>query len=269
MIDRSEFGSFLDQLQLLDLSLMSAVPTTATVEDCRSLLALQLVARKPGYTYLEIGSEKGGSLQTHLADPWCAKVFSIDLRVEEVADFRGKHNFYFGNTTASMRSNLEMVFGREEMKKLLTFDMEAARVPRESLTPAPSLIFIDAEHTDHAAYSDFFWALKTVDAVGWIAFHDAHLVCGGIRRALDELSSLGLEYGAGRFPDSSVFVIAIGSGAASRLSQIPVQLIEVDSFLCWARFTRWGARITHWRDCLVTVLENSWHQSKRFLRGLK
>lgn len=248
---------------------MSLVPTAATKADCRSLLALQLVAREPGYTYLEIGSEKGGSLQAHLADPWCVKVFSIDLRVENVDDFRGKHNFYNGNTTASMRSDLEKVFDPGKMEKLLTFDMEALRVPRDSLMPAPSLIFIDAEHTDHAAYSDFIWALKTVDAKGWIAFHDAHLVCGGIRRALNKLSSLGLKFEAGRFPHSSVFVVALGSDAVTRLSKISIQLAEPDSFLRWARVTRWGALFTHWRHRLSTIFEMSWHQFKRFIRSLK
>ena len=237
---------FSERLNALDLELMSAVPSTATSGDRRALLALHLAVRTPGYTYLEIGSEQGGSLQAHLGDNWCNKVFSIDLRVETAPDFRGTHQWYCGNSTTAMRANLAKAFPNGEIEKLETFDMEAAMVPPEKLRPAPSLVFIDAEHTDGAVFKDFLWALKIVDPNGSIAFHDAHLVCVGIRRAIAELNFRGLVHVAGRFPKSSVFVIDLGAGATKRSSENVWQLEDAGPFLRRSRYTRWHLRIEHW-----------------------
>jgi hypothetical protein len=239
--------TFSERLQSLDLTLMSAVATTATPGDCRALLALHFAARKPDYTYLEIGSEQGGSLQAHLGDHWCSKVFSIDLRVEIAPDFRGTHEWYTGNSTATMWANLEKAFPNGEMDKLKTFDMTAADVPRAPLTPRPSLVFVDAEHTDRAVFDDFLWAYGVVQRDGWIAFHDAHFVCGGIKRVMAHLKSNGVRHAAGRLTESSVFAIALGDGAEERISSLPIRVMKPENFLRLAGFTRWRFRVRHLR----------------------
>ena len=59
------------RIERLDLSLFDSVPTQSTAGDRLSWLALQRAVRgaTPGYTYLEIGSYNGGSIQQHLLDP--------------------------------------------------------------------------------------------------------------------------------------------------------------------------------------------------------
>lgn len=262
----AESGTFLERLESLDLRLMSAVATTATPGDCRALLALHLAVRGPGYTYLEIGSEQGGSLQAHLSDRWCGKVFSIDLRVATAPDFRGTHEWYVGNSTATMCANLARAFPNGEMDKLKTFDMKAADVTRALLTPAPSLIFVDAEHTDDAVFEDFLWALEVVQRNGWIAFHDAHLVCGGIKRVVAHLKSSGVPYSAGRVVESSVFAIALGEGAAERIASFPIRVVKPERFLRLAGVIRWRFRIRHWRLRGMTRLIEFSHSFGRWRR---
>ena len=60
-----------ERIEQLDLSLFSHVASQTTVEDQRSLLAIQAAIRRsfPAYVYLEIGSHKGGSIQPHVVDP--------------------------------------------------------------------------------------------------------------------------------------------------------------------------------------------------------
>ena len=67
------------RLEELDLSLFDEVSTQSSDGDRRSWLAVQRSVRRPnGYTYLEIGSHLGGSIQQHLVDPWCARIISMD-----------------------------------------------------------------------------------------------------------------------------------------------------------------------------------------------
>jgi hypothetical protein len=262
-------NSFLERLQSLDISLLGVVPTSATEADRSALLALHLAVRKPNYSYLEIGSELGGSLQAHLEDSWCFRIFSIDLRVETAGDFRGTFKWYPRNTTAAMYARLEKGFALDELRKLETFDMKASEVRGESLHPPPSLVFIDAEHTDHAVLADFLWALTVVEPDGWIAFHDGHLVCDGIQRALVELTERGVEYAAGQFPGSSVFTIVLGNDARIRLGGLAVVLNSPDAFFRWARFRRWNARLLHRLSLTASFIPRCWRGTKRWLRKTK
>lgn len=258
--------SFCQKLSFLDLSLLREVPSSATLEDRRALLALHLACRSPDYSYLEIGSEKGGSLQAHLNDPWCAKVFSIDLRVDTVDDFRGTFQWYNGNTTAAMRERLRQAFPNAELEKLITFDTEASKVPAAMLVPAPALIFIDAEHTDRAVWADYCWAREVISSQGCIAFHDAHLVCGGIRRVLGDLKRQGDEFAAGQFTGSSVFVIALGEGARRRLTSIDLSMVEPELFFKNANRLRWKERFDHWRNRVAWTKRAYRDRLKRWLR---
>lgn len=99
-------AKFSAQLRALDLSLMSAVPATAMAGDRCAFLASHSAVRQPGYTYLEIGSEQGGSFKTHLRDSWGQSVFSIDLSVDTAPDSRGTQRWYDGNSTAALRATL-------------------------------------------------------------------------------------------------------------------------------------------------------------------
>lgn len=243
---------FASRLARLDPGLLKGVMSSASAGDRRTLLALHREVRQPGYTYAEIGSEFGGSLQAHLEDPWCGQVFSIDLRVAEVDDRRGKRVWYEGNTTAAMREALERA-RPGATARLTTFDAATRDVPPARLEPRPTLVFIDAEHTDRAALEDFRWALAVVRPDGWVVFHDASLVSGAIRRARRELEVAGREYVGGWLPDD-VYAIALGAGAGMRMARLPGPVRSLFCLRVVARARAWGrgwgampTRLNRWR----------------------
>jgi hypothetical protein len=64
--------------------------TQSEPDDRKALLAIHdAVARRGPFTYLEIGSYLGGSLQAVVADPRCKHIISIDPRPEAPPDERG------------------------------------------------------------------------------------------------------------------------------------------------------------------------------------
>jgi hypothetical protein len=76
---------FESSIASLDISLFAAISSQTSSNDKRSLLAVQkaVCAINDGYTYLEIGSYIGGSIQPHLLDDRCQQIFSIDKRPPE------------------------------------------------------------------------------------------------------------------------------------------------------------------------------------------
>ena len=89
-----------------DLALFEQIPSQSTDDDKVSLLAVQLATRelRPRYKYLEIGSHIGGSIQPHLLDDRCARIFSIDKRPLRQPDERGVDYLYPDNSTARMNA---------------------------------------------------------------------------------------------------------------------------------------------------------------------
>ncbi len=219
---------FEERLARSDTTLFEPISISASPEDQRSLLALHQVVRHPGYSYLEIGSEHGGSLQTHLADPWCSTVFSIDLRVGNVPDVRGSVFSYHGVTTARMIDGLSQHYATS-LSKLRTFDFPASEVPVEAIVPAPSLVFIDGEHTNKAVQEDFAVCRRFIASGGLIAFHDAQLVHQGIRGCLKTLKREGRNFHAVGLA-GAVFVVAIGADAQERLSRIKIAQVDSAEF---------------------------------------
>ncbi len=219
---------FEKRLQQADLSLFDPITTSATTDDRRSLLALQAAIRRPDYAYLEIGSERGGSLQTHLADPWCTAIFSIDLRVSSVPDARGTGFVYHDNTTAHMIADLTKYYGNV-VDKILTFDHRAAEVSTVKITPPPHLIFIDGEHTRKAVTTDFADARRFASPEALIAFHDAQLVHLGIKDCLQTLEQEGLPFHSACLA-GAVYVIAIGPDARERIEKIQIEHTPPDIF---------------------------------------
>ncbi len=208
------------RLKQADLSLFEAINTSATVEDRRSLIALQAATRHPGYTYLEIGSEMGGSLQSHLIDPWCQTIFSIDLRVSTVNDIRGKGFSYHENTTARMIAGLKVHFG-ESAHKIKSFDSSARDVPTSAIQPPPSLIFIDGEHTHEGVLRDFADARRFAAPNALIAFHDAQIIHTAIQDCLNILQKEGVSFHSAALA-GAVYAIAIGPHAHDQIEKIPI-----------------------------------------------
>jgi predicted O-methyltransferase YrrM len=194
----------------LDLDLFSKIDSQSTPHDKQSFLAIQLAVRnlRPGYKYLEIGSYLGGSIQPHLLDDRCAKIYSIDKRPEKQPDARGFDYRYRNNSTERMLENLRNV-ASENMEKLVTIDGDSRSISPSQVEEKIDLCFIDGEHTDEAVLADFKFCLNVLDQNGAIAFHDAQITYNGIATCIDHLEQTGVEFHAYSLP-SSLFVIEMG-----------------------------------------------------------
>jgi len=75
-------NNFESMISTLDINLFNEISSETSPADKFSLLAIQnaLRQRKRSYVYLEIGSHLGGTIQPHLMDPQCQKIYSIDKR---------------------------------------------------------------------------------------------------------------------------------------------------------------------------------------------
>jgi hypothetical protein len=192
----------------LDLSLFQKIESQTTDDDKRSLLACQQAVRelRPSYNYLEIGSHLGGSIQPHLQDPRCKRIFSIDKRPGVQPDARGVDYVYLNNSTARMLQKLQDVGPTD---KIVTIDASTSELGEDDVDEAVDLCFIDGEHTDTAVLSDFRFCLKVLAPDGAITFHDAAITYNGIQRCLQYLDESGVTYRAYSLPNI-VFVIEIG-----------------------------------------------------------
>jgi len=162
---------------------------------------------RPKYNYLEIGSYLGGSIQPYLLDEKCARVFSIDKRPPSQPDERGATYSYLNNSTARMLENLKRV---APVDKITTIDGDTrGEVKPEQIDEKIQLCFIDGEHTDGAAFSDFKFCLDVLDASGAIVFHDAPTVYNGIAECIAHLEKKGIKFRAYSLP-AVVFAVEIG-----------------------------------------------------------
>lgn len=202
--------AFEDRLARLDPELFQWVLSQSTDEDKRSFLAAQTAVRNQfdRYTYLEIGSYKGGSLQPFVLDPRCERVLSIDSRPSRPPDSRGA-DFYPENTTASMLEGLKRIPGAD-IQKITCYETGTERLAAKDIPVAPHYCFVDGEHTNEAVLRDGLFCLAVARPDALIAFHDANLVYTGLAAFLKELSQSGREFRAYLLPDS-LFVVELGA----------------------------------------------------------
>jgi methyltransferase family protein len=200
---------FEHRLERLDLALFDHIHSQSSRDDKRSWLALQYATRARGtYTYLEIGSHLGGSIQPHLVDPMCRTIYSIDKRPESQPDDRGQPCRYEGNSTSRMIENLRAIDG-EEVRKVITFDAGVEGVSRSAIQSPPDLCFIDGEHTRAAVVKDFNFCKSVAAASSIIYFHDAQVVYRGIADVLTMLRRQGVVHHPAML-GGATFAIAFG-----------------------------------------------------------
>jgi len=215
---------FDDQVKAGDLRLFAAIPAQLSDEDKRSLLAIQAVLReRQEYAYLEIGSYLGGSLQPHVVDPRCHTIYSIDPRPTSAPDERGTPFTYSNNSTARMLALLEQFHG--PTTKVRCFDADAREVDRSKIDVAPTLCFIDGEHTNSACFSDFQFCMAVAARPSVIVFHDAVLVYQALRQCLQYVEQHGLRHHAYILPDV-VGVIELGEMGLFREAAIEERLAK-------------------------------------------
>lgn len=218
------------------------IETAMTDEDKSALLRLQdLVRHHCGtYTYLEIGSERGGSILPLLADPSCQRAYSVDLRPAELDDERGVTFLYTENTTQHMLNELRSHLRHEEMQKLRTFECDARELtPDDVAARSLDFAFIDGEHTNTACFSDFMSLMPLLKSDACVAFHDANLIS-------DALQNIEMFLEFERIEHTTVFlhdhVAAIGLGTyASLLEHIEASTHDRVSYLARCRKERFDA----------------------------
>jgi hypothetical protein len=209
----------LERLNRLDASLFDAVESQTSVQDRRSLLALHGATADAlgAFSYLEIGSHKGGSLQVLVTDERCRKIVSIDPRPEWQPDDRGAEGFaYSGNSTDEMLELLAAVPGAD-VTKIETIELGTEAIDPQALE-RPDLCFVDGEHTAAAALRDGRFCRAVLRGRGVIAFHDFWIVAAAILRFLRETKGA-----RGYLLRSSVFVVELGGATVGTDSRIAAQ----------------------------------------------
>jgi hypothetical protein len=206
-------ADFEPRIEELDLSLFAAIDSQSDDGDRRSWLALQRTVRRwnGSYTYLEIGSYLGGSIQSHLLDLRCRSIQSIDNRPLEPPDDRGQRFRYEDNSTARMLSNLRVV-DPDQIAKIVCFDSDARDIDPARLSDRPDLCFIDGEHTRSAVVSDFDFCARVCAPRAIIYFHDDWVIYPALDEILRTLRKQGRRFTALKL-QGSTFAIALGDSS--------------------------------------------------------
>lgn len=217
---------FEQSISSLDLKLFEKISSQSNDHDKQSLLACQLATRglRENYTYLEIGSYLGGSIQPHLLDERCAKIYSIDKRPLVQPDERGVDYTYLNNSTARMLENLKQV-APAQIGKITAIDGETRSLESSQIAGKITLCYIDGEHTDEAVMSDFKFCLSVLDESAAVLFDDANIIYNGIADCLALLKSRNVEFRAYHLPDK-VFVIEIGDFPIHRHEAVLERLLN-------------------------------------------
>lgn len=218
--------SFDRAIATLDVGLFDTIETQTGANDRRALLACQAGIRDPRgeYTYLEIGSHLGGSLQPHVLDPRCRHITSIDSRPPVQPDERGVDFAYAGNSTARMMDAVGRL-SVEGAAKITCIETDTAEIDADTITPRPDLCFIDGEHTDRAVVRDFTFCRTVLAPNGAIVLHDANVIHTGLAEIIRTLEYASVRFRAYHLPDV-VFVIAFDDCALHETPAIREMLVD-------------------------------------------
>lgn len=206
-------NDWIEKIEKLDLSLFESIPSQTSAGDRCSLLAVQrATARKcKEYVYLEIGSHLGGSIQPHLVDDRCNRIYSIDPRPSQQPDDRSPgHIAYYDNNSTERMFNMLGSIGYGDVAKIESFDLDASKVDPGKITSSPQIVFIDGEHTKSAVLSDFQFCGKVVSENGTILFHDFYIIYPAILEICNLLDKQHHTHVALKLEDS-VFAIFFDS----------------------------------------------------------
>jgi predicted O-methyltransferase YrrM len=231
------------RIEELDLSLFRAISSESSDGDKTSWLALQRALRRSRspYHYLEIGSHLGGSIQQHLVDPKCDRIYSIDKRPAAQPDDRGMTFFYEGNSTERMLQNLRSI-SADAVPKVVCFDADARDIDPASIDVPPQFCFIDGEHTKEAVLKDFEFCLQVCDPDAIIAFHDDFIIFPALAEMVKRLDRQAIPFRAAKLK---------GVTFAIFLRQCPLGPESLPAGLAvegrrWLRYRRLGAFAKRW-----------------------
>jgi hypothetical protein len=207
------------RVEHLDTTLFARILSQTTEADRKSLLAVQRCVREgQEYVYLEIGSYLGGSIQPHLLDPRCKKIYSIDKRQLLSPDERSEAPGYPANSKEHMISLLTAL-DPESIAKIDCIDGDTGSLSPTRISDRPNLCFIDGEHTARAVAADFDFCLRVCTASGTIVFHDSEIVFRGLRSVISKLKRERRLFSTRALSDV-VYVVCLGdSDISGRLAK--------------------------------------------------
>ena len=183
-----------------------SVPSMFNSGDSRCLQdVMKLVSSIKTYDYLEIGSWLGASLQWHLTNDRCNSVLSVDLRPIGVIEDERNINFEYTVTTQDMLQALHT--NSLPIDKLTCIDGTVDQLPTDKKF---DLVFIDAEHTNHAVYYDATHCLPAMNESCIMLFHDAWIVYEGLEKFNDYLNSTNRPFAGVKISGSDIYGIALG-----------------------------------------------------------
>jgi hypothetical protein len=245
-----------ERIESLDESLFDPVPSQTYPEDRKSLLLIQRCLRRRGnYTYLEIGSHLGGTLQSHLVDSRCQRIYSIDKRPIEQADEYSGACYYPENSTRRMLDGLQTAYPDSSIQKIETFDADARDIDPGSFSLKPDFCFIDGEHMDNAVVSDFNFCFSVCRPDGIIAFHDANVIVGGLLRIKRQLHENRIPFSGFLLP-LHVYVILLND--SKDRPEIEAAAVEETRYMLQARWGVLKARVSR----RYPALQKIWHALK-------
>jgi len=197
----------------LDLSVFRWIESQTSEPDRTALLSIieALCSLAPTYRYLEVGSHLGGSLQPHVVEARCAKIFSIDPRPLEQPDDRWTYKYKFeGNSTGRMLDLLSTI-PAANISKIQTFEACSWELAPESFPSPTDFAFIDGEHTNAAVVRDFISVRRFLSSAAILAFHDCYVTPSAFFKIARTLRREGLTNKFHHFPDSDIVAIVFGS----------------------------------------------------------
>ncbi len=182
------------------------VPSQLGKKDVETLTSImEFVASRGSYTYLEIGSYLGASLQWHLSNPLCERVVSVDKRsTDKILDER-QINYAYSVSTEDMIKTLRS--NRLPVDKLVTIDGTVDDIVdyRDF-----DLVFIDAEHTNSAAHYDGIKCISVMKENSVLMFHDDWIVYKGIEKLEEQLIGQSKAFRKFKMPECDITAIVFG-----------------------------------------------------------
>jgi hypothetical protein len=201
--------SVADRIAMLDTALFNQVESQTGREDRRSLLALHgaIAEWRRQFSYLEIGSYLGGTLQPFVVDARCSRIISIDPRPGLTPDDRpGSPTVSYPESSATRMIELLGAIPGADVTKIQTIDGSTEDIAPGQLGRC-DYCFIDGEHTSSAALRDARFCRAVLRGAGVIAFHDFQIVEPGITRFLAEVGRPMRAY----LLKEHVFVVELGA----------------------------------------------------------
>lgn len=201
--------SFQKKIDTLDISIFSGVPSQTTDADRRSLLAIQraVAASHSIYAYLEIGSHLGGTIQPYLADSRCGRIFSLDPRpAAQPDDRRPGHIARYENNSSQRMLEMLAGAGLGDIGRISCIELDSSQVAPEMIAPAPTIAFIDGEHTARAVVADFNFCRQVLRPDGVVVFHDFSILYRPLFAMLRSWRRQKLPWAIVRLPDNLLAV---------------------------------------------------------------